>query len=302
MKTIEEAVSHIEGTAIYSVFDASSGYWQVALNEKSSKLCTFNARQGRYRFTRHPFGIKCASKIFQRIMEFIFEGLEGVEVIVDDILVWALTILEHNARVRAMCRWAEKYVLTFYRPKTIVGVPRVTWVGHTLSEKGLQPSTSAPLWQLLEKGVEWHWEAGQQNSFDKLKWVVAKAPVLRIYDPKAPVVLNVDASSKGLGAVILQDGQPVAFGSRALTSAQEKYAQIEKEMLAILYGCTKFNEFLSAREVTVETDYKPVVGIFEKNLYQLSPRIQRIEMRLEKYDLKLKWVPGHKMHISDTLS
>ena len=72
----------------FSVLDASSGFWQVKLDRESCKLCTFNTLFGRYMFKRLPFGICSAQDIFQTIMSKIFEDIEGVEVVVDDILVW----------------------------------------------------------------------------------------------------------------------------------------------------------------------------------------------------------------------
>ncbi len=105
---------------------------------------------------------------------------------------------------------------------------------------------SAPL-RKLERNVEWQWGSEQQQSFEKLKVLVSQAPVLKYYDVSKPVTLSVDASSEGLGAVLLQDGQPVAYGSRALTDCQKRYAQIEKEMLAIVYRCDKFHQYLYGR-------------------------------------------------------
>ena len=72
----------------FSVLDASSGYWQVTLDMESANLCTFNAPFGRYKFNRLPFGLSCAQDVFQRIMSEMFEDIEGVEVVVDDVLVW----------------------------------------------------------------------------------------------------------------------------------------------------------------------------------------------------------------------
>ena len=81
---------------------------------------------------------------------------------------------------------------------------------------------SSPFRQLLEKEVEWHWEKEQEESFQKLKSMASSTPVLGYYDPDKPVTLSVDASSKGLGAVVLQEDKPIAYASRALTSTHKK--------------------------------------------------------------------------------
>ena len=105
---------------------------------------------------------------------------------------------------------------------------------------------TAPLRQLLEKDIPWHWDSEQQSAFKLLKEKVSHAPVLRYYDPKKDLVMSVDASSKGLGSVILQEGQPIAYASRALTKAQQNYAQIEKETLGITFARTDFTNIFLA--------------------------------------------------------
>ena len=97
---------------------------------------------------------------------------------------------------------------------------------------------ASPLHALLEKDVEWWWQAEQKKSFTLLKELIIKAPVLKYFNPKRPVKLFVDASSKSLGAVLLQDNYPIAYASKALTTCQQNYAQIEKEMLAIVFDFT----------------------------------------------------------------
>ncbi|XP_044163404.1 uncharacterized protein K02A2.6-like [Acropora millepora] len=85
MMTIEEVVAGMPQAKVFSVLDATSGYWQVKLDEASSKLCTFNTPYGRYRFTRLPFGIKSGPEMFQHRMSELFEDVEGVKAIVDDL-------------------------------------------------------------------------------------------------------------------------------------------------------------------------------------------------------------------------
>ncbi len=88
--------------------------------------------------------------------------------------------------------------------------------------------------------------------------------MLKYFDFNKDVMLSVDASAEGLGAVLLQEGQPVAFGSRSLTECQKRYAQIEKELLAIVYGCEKFHQYVYGKTVQVETDHKPLETVFKK--------------------------------------
>ena len=103
---------------------------------------------------------------------------------------------------------------------------------------------STPLREVLHKDNAWSWDAPQQQAFDLIKAAISVAPALKYYDVKKPVVLTCDASQKGLGAACLQDGQPVAYASHALTKTQEGYAQIEKELLAVVFACTKFHDYI----------------------------------------------------------
>ena len=106
---------------------------------------------------------------------------------------------------------------------------------------------------------------------EKVKQLITREPVLKYFDPSKEVTLQCDASKSGLGAVILQEGQPIAFSSRALTSNERNYAQIEKELLSIVHGCTRFNQYVYGRPVTVQTDHKPLESIFKKSLLS-APR------------------------------
>ena len=88
MQTIKEVTTRMPGATYFSVLDASSGYWQINLDQESAKLCTFNSPFGRYMFKHLPFGLSSAQDIFQKVMTDMFKGIDGIEVVVDDILVW----------------------------------------------------------------------------------------------------------------------------------------------------------------------------------------------------------------------
>ena len=95
----------------------------------------------------------------------------------------------------------------------------------------------------------------------------------------------------------MQQNQPVAYASRAMSSSEIGYAQIEKELLAIVYGCQRFNMYTHGAEIEVLSDHKPQESIFKKPLFKVPPRLQRMRLRLQKYHLKVRYVPGTFLHI-----
>ena len=123
-------------------------------------------------------------------------------------------------------------------PKDVAAVQRLLGLAQYLSK--FLPHLSditKPLRELTRKETEWMWDHPQQKALDNLKQAVTSTPVLRYYHLKEEVTLQCDASQGGLGAALLQNGQPVAYASRALTATETHYAQIEKELLAIVFAC-----------------------------------------------------------------
>ena len=76
--------------------------------------------------------------------------------------------------------------------------------------------------------------------------------ILRYYDPKLPIWLQGDASKSGLGTVLIQDSAPIAYASRSPTETENRYAQIEKELLAVVFGCERFHQYIYAKVVSAE--------------------------------------------------
>ena len=110
-------------------------------------------------------------------------------------------------------------------------------------------------------------------AFEDVKKLVTNAPILSYYDSKKPLMIQCDASEKGLGAALLQEGQPIAFASRALTDTETRYAQIEKEMLAIVFAAEKFDQYTFGHSVTVQSDHKPLESILKKPLFSAPKRL-----------------------------
>ena len=301
--TLEEILPQLAEAKIFSVLDAKDGFHQVQLDTSSSYLTTFWTPFGRYRYLRMPFGISSAPEEFQRRIHLIVEGLPGVAVIADDILVYGCGPdyrADHDANLRRLLQRARDSNLKLNRKKLRLGLEEVAYMGHLLTNKGLRPDpmkvqaiqalpqptdkksverllgfvkylarflpnlaeTVAPLRKL-------------QAAFDRVKQLVTSTPVLKFYDVTEEATLQCDASEKGLGATLLQNGQPVAFASRALSRVEQTYAQIEKECLAILFAAERFDQYLLGRElVTVNTDHKPLVPIFSKSIFSAPKRLQ----------------------------
>ena len=135
-----------------------------------------------------------------------------------------------------------------------------------------------------------------------MKRIVTEAPVLAYYDPKVALTIQCDASSEGLGAALLQQGKPVAYASRALTDTEQRYAQIEKEMLAIVFSLEKFHQYTYGRRTEIHTDHKPLEAIVKKTLAKAPKRLQGMLLRAQKYDIDVVYLKGKHMYIADMLS
>ena len=266
--------------------------------------------------------------------------IPGVEVYMNDVLVHAPTQELHDSRLQQVLAKFQKDGLKLNLEKCRFSQNSVQFLGHTVSETGIKPSpvkvkaiqdavvpcnkaevrsllglvtylskfcprlsdVTKPLRELTNKNVEFHWEAAQQEAFENVKKLVSNAPVLAHFDPTQEVVVNVDASSHSLGAVLMQNGRPIEFAAQSLTPTQALCAQIEKEMLAIQFGLTHFHQYVYGRTVKVESDHMPLVRVSKKPLCELTPRLQRMKMRIQHYDIEVVHVPGRHMYLSDYLS
>ena len=96
---------------------------------------------------------------------------------------------------------------------------------------------------------------------------------------------------------------PIAYTSRTLTATKSRYAQIEKEALAITWACEKFNDYVLGMKFHIQTNHKPLLPLLgNRNLDDLPARIQRFRMRMMKYHYTIEHVPGKELVVADTLS
>ena len=342
MQTFEDITTKLAGARYFSKLDARSGYWAIKLSEESSYLTTFSTIFGRFRFLRLPFGIISAQDEFQRKIDETFEGLNGVTGIVDDIVVYGKTLADHDLNLKAVLQRAREKGVRFNPDKCIFRTSEIPFFGHVLTAEGIKPDPSkviairsmkppqskkeletflgmvnylakfapnlsdmtAPLRQLLKGDSEFIWDATHDAAFENVKGIITADPaqILAYYDPAKELTLQVDASQSGLGATIMQHGKPIAYASKSLSQTEQQYAQIEKELYAILYGYKRFHQFIYGRKVTVESDHKPLETILKKPIANAPPRLQRMMLQLQKYDLHIVHVPGKEIPIADSLS
>ena len=139
-------------------------------------------------------------------------------------------------------------IVNMPRPDRKVDVQRFLGIVNYLGKFVYNLSTKTEkLRILLDKTVEWQWGPEQEQEWQDFKTLLSTQPLLKFYDQSKNVKISSDASKCGLGAVILQhDGewQPVAYASRAMTSAETRYAQIENELFSIMFACQRFHQFV----------------------------------------------------------
>ena len=337
---LEDVLPELAGKSVFSVLDLKDAYWQIKLDDESSYLCTFNTPFGRFRFLKMPFGISSAAEVLQRKTHQVFGDISGVHIIADDMLIAAENKAEHDQIMRRVLERGIQKNIKFNFSKLKLKRPSVEYNGVIISAQGQRPDPKkvnaiaempdptdkegvrrligmvnyltpfipnkaeviAPLRALLRNDVPFHWEHEQVAAVDRIRTILTSDPVLQIFDPKKPTTIQADASSTGLGACLMQDSRPVAYASRSLTDTESRYAQIEKELLAIVFAVTKFHFYIYGREVLIESDHKPLESIVKKPLHTATPRIQLMLLRLMRYHFQLKYIPGSHMYIADTLS
>ena len=125
-------------------------------------------------------------------------------------------------------------------------------------------SITTPLRNLVKTDVHFEWDHSAANVLSQLKNILPTEPLLQFFNPSISSVIQADASQHGLGACLLQQGKPIAYASRSLSMSEHNYAQIEKDLLAIVFSFTKFHQHIYGFHPKVQTDHKPLEVIFKK--------------------------------------
>jgi hypothetical protein len=262
---IEDIFSRLEGGTTFSKLDLSSAFQQIPLNKDSRKYTTINTSKGLFQYTRLPFGICSAPSIFQRVMDSLLNGLPGVAVYIDDILVTGKTEDDHLQNLDRVLSYLANAGFRLNRSKCTFLLPDIQYLGHIISAEGIRPcmekiqalqeaptptniqqlrsflgavnyyrkfipnlsSLLTPLNEQLQKDRQWSWENRQISAFKEAKQQLTSTRVLTHYDPKKPLLLSCDASPYGVGAVISHRLQDE--GERPIAFASRTLNSAEKK-------------------------------------------------------------------------
>ena len=269
-----------------------------------------------------------------------FQDMKGIIIIADDRVVYGTNREEHDRRLHNLLQKCQTIGVKLNPEKLAIGLDAITFMGHRITNEGIVvdpekvraitdmpiPRTLGdlrkflgvinyvgkfilnlttvrkPLQDLTKKDVMWTWSESQQSSFNMTKDLISRVPVLSYYNPLKELTLENDACEYGLEAARIQEEQRVANASCSLSDIEKRYAQIEKEMVAVVHGLEKFHHYTHGRKVNVFIDHKPLVSICQKPLAKAPKLLPNLLLRAQQYDFSIKYKPGKEIPQADALS
>ena len=340
-RSVDEITAKLQGMTVFTIVDFRKGYWMVVLHPDSRKLTCMALPFDRFQWTRLPMGTVVAQDIFQSKLDAIFIGMNGVTGIADDMIIAGKDEMEHDRNFQAFMEKCMENNLTLNAEKIQFKQKQVSFYGHVWSENGISPDPkkiqalkhmefppdketmrsflgminylnrysalsahlAAPLSSLTHQAADYKPEKTHMENFQRLKMEISKTEALPYFNTSAETTLQTDASKKGLGACLIQNGKVVCYASRSLTKTKQNYQNLEREALGTIWGMEKFHYFLYGKEFTLETDQKPLVSIYKKHMVDISPRVQRLIVRSFPYQpFTAVYKKGRDIPVADALS
>ena len=241
--TVDEVLHDLNGSTVFIKLDIKWAFHQVELSETSRPITTFATHKRLLRYKRLMFGVSCAPEMYQRVIQQVLEGCDGVRNIHDDIIVHGQTTEDHDKRLEQAMERIQNRGLTLNKEKCKFHMCELEFMGHLLSARGIGPSqtkveavtearqpesaaevrsflglvnfcarfipdlatVSEPLRKLTRKDVHFSWGKEQEVAFNELKKRLAKTETLGYFDSAAKTLVITDASPVGLGAILVQE-------------------------------------------------------------------------------------------------
>jgi hypothetical protein len=339
MPVIEEILEELAGSQYFTKLDMRSGYHQIRMLSEDEHKTAFKTHQGHYQFKVMPFGLTNAPATFQCIMNEILQPFlrKFVLVFLDDILIYNTSWEEHIQHLEQVLDTLRAHHLYLKPSKCTFGQDSLEYLGHIISSKGVStdpskisamlhwpaPTTvtelkaflgltgyyrrfvkgygmlTRPLTQLL-RHKQFLWSAESQQAFDAVKLAMTRTPVLTLPNFQEQFTVETDACKDGIGAVLMQKGQPIAYLSKALGEKHKNLSIYEKEFLALIMAVEKWRHYLERQEFLILTDQKSLAYLNEQNLHS---ELQRKAMtRLMGLQFKIVYRKGKDNIAADALS
>lgn len=304
---IDELLDELAGACYFSKLDLRAGYHQIRLAPGEEFKTAFQTHNGHYEFKVMAFGLTGAPGTFQGAMNASLAPVsrECALVFFDDILVYSKTLEDHVTHLKLVLEILQRDNWKVKLSKCAFAQERISYLGHVISKEGVATDDSKtanikdwpvptnvkeirqflgltgyyrkfvrhygviskPLTNLLRKGSIFVWTPVEEEAFQTLKLALISAPVLALPDFNKVFVLETDASDKGIGAVLMQDGHPLAYVSKALGPKTSTLSVYEKEYLAILLAVEHWRPYLQMKEFIIRTDHKSLTNLNEQRLH-----------------------------------
>uniref|UniRef100_A0A3B3BUU0 Gypsy retrotransposon integrase-like protein 1 n=1 Tax=Oryzias melastigma TaxID=30732 RepID=A0A3B3BUU0_ORYME len=342
---IDDCIDEIGPATFVTKLDMLKGYWQVPLTKHASDVSAFVTPDYFLQYTVMPFGMCNAPATFQRLVNKVLGDVKNCRSYLDDIVVYSEDWDEHVSTLREVFMRLSAASLTLNLAKCEFGKGTVLYLGQQVGSGRVRPaeakvlaiqtfpvpttrrelrrflgmagfyrrfcrnfsSVAAPLTSLTSPSVPFVWSAECQQAFNNLKGILCCNPVLAAPNSRRPFKLEVDASSVGAGAVLLQEDDedidhPVAYFSRKFNKHQQHYSTIEKEALALLMALQHFEVYLgsSHEPIQVFTDHNPLV--FLSRMYNTNQRLMRWSIICQNFNLDIRHKRGSENVLADALS
>ena len=327
---------NLEGFQWATSLDLNMGYYHIRLDPSSKELCTIVLPFGKYEYQVLPMGLCNSPDIFQEKMSDLMDGLRFVRTYIDDLLCLTdSTYDDHLEKLELVLQRIKRAGLKVNASKSFFARSELEYLGYWITRNGIKPvydkvkaimkiaepktrtelrsfigvvnyyrdmwvrrsHVLAPLATLTSKTTKWKWEDQHKKAFAMAKKVIAKETLLAYPNFNKPFQIHTDASHYQLGAVISQDGKPIAFYSRKLNPAQTRYTTTERELLSIVETLKEYRNILLGHEIEVFTDHKNLVY-----KHFNTERVMRWRLLLEEYGPKLTYVKGANNIVADALS
>lgn len=344
--TPEEVFHKVSGGTKFSKIDVRCAFQSLELDIESQDYVTLNTPKGLFKYKRLPYGIASSPAIWQRFIDQVLSGLDGTCAFIDDVIVTGKDDQEHLENLSKVFERFRTYNLRVKPEKCVFMANEIVYMGIRISAQGISPekgkvdaitrapvptdvhqlrswlgmvnfqakfipnlsSVVKPLNDLLGH-KDWNWSNSCQKAFESVKKLLSQDKVLTHYDKNKEVILAVDASPYGLGAMIAhrENGllKPIAFASRSLNTHEKNYSQLDKEALSILFGVQRFKMFLYGRHFVLYTDHQPLTRIFGEKCsipVLAAQRLQRWALILAAFDFSIQYIPSKKNIFADALS